>query len=102
MEKEKSALKIKAQIMLEELKCKYQKFNDVKNDKNIIEKIIELNFDEDKIKKFYYGVDKLFNRIEDDYGITGFIDEDVVKNKIMELNCDKEKIIDWIENLLAG
>ena len=56
--KEKSE-KSRAQIILEELKLKYPIFNDTKlNESDIIKKIIELNFDENKIK-VYFDIDKI-------------------------------------------
>ena len=98
--KEKSE---RAKIMLEELKLKYPIFNDnnLKED-DIIKKIIELNFDEDKIKN-YFDIKKIYEELEEDYGISGYIEEEIVKNKIVELNFDKDRIIDWVENtLLCG
>ena len=96
--KEKSE---RAKIMLEELKLKYPIFNDnnLKED-DIIKKIIELNFDEDKIKN-YYDVQKIYEELEEDYGISGIIEEEeMAKNKIVELNFDRDRIIEWIENTL--
>ena len=98
--KEKSE---RAKIMLEELKLKYPIFNDnnLKED-DIIKKIIELNFDEDKIKN-YFDIKKIYEELEEDYGISGYIEEEMAKNKIMELNFDMDRIIDWVENtLLCG
>ena len=97
--KEKSE---RAKIMLEELKLKYPIFNDnnLKED-DIIKKIIELNFDEDKIKN-YYDVQKIYEELEEDYGISGYIEEEIVKNKIVELNFDKDRIIEWVENILVA
>ena len=97
--KEKSE---RAKIMLEELKLKYPIFNDnnLKED-DIIKKIIELNFDVDKIKN-YYDVQKIYEELEEDYGISGFIEEEMAKNKIAELNFDRDRIIEWVENLLMS
>ena len=95
--KEKSE---RAKIMLEELKLKYPIFNDnnLKED-DIIKKIIELNFDVDKIKN-YYDVQKIYEELEEDYGISGYIEEEMAKNKIVELNFDRDRIIEWIEKTL--
>ena len=96
--KEKSE---RAKIMLEELKLKYPIFNDnnLKED-DIIKKIIELNFDEDKIKN-YFDIKKIYEELEEDYGISGIIEEEeMAKNKIVELNFDRDRIIEWIENTL--
>ena len=97
--KEKSE---RAKIMLEELKLKYPIFNDnnLKED-DIIKKIIELNFDEDKIKN-YFDIKKIYEELEEDYGISGYIEEEMVKNKIVELNFDKDRIIEWVENILVA
>ena len=97
--KEKSE---RAKIMLEELKLKYPIFNDnnLKED-DIIKKIIELNFDEDKIKN-YFDIKKIYEELEEDYGISGYIEEEMAKNKIVELNFDKYRIIEWVENLLVS
>ena len=99
---EKSSNEIKAEIMLEELKLKYQNINGVDSDENIIKKIIELNLDENAIIQFY-DINKIYEEFEDDYGIVGFIPEDVAKEKIKELHCDRVAITNWIEdNLLGG
>ena len=98
--KEKSE---RAKIMLEKLKLKYPIFkdNNLKED-DIIKKIIELNFDEDKIKN-YFDIKKIYEELEEDYGISGYIEEEMAKIKIVELNFDKDRIIDWVENtLLCG
>ena len=97
--KEKSE---RAKIMLEELKLKYPIFNDnnLKED-DIIKKIIELNFDEDKIKN-YFDIKKIYEELEEDYGISGYIEEEMAKIKIVELNFDKDRIIEWVENLLMS
>ena len=42
-------MKAKAEIMLEELKLKYQDFTLINNEEKIINKIIEVNFNEDKL-----------------------------------------------------
>ena len=98
---EKSSNEIKAEIMLEELKLKYQNINGVDSDENIIKKIIELNFDENAINN-YYNIEKLYNELEDEYGISGFILEEDAKKKIKELHCDREEIVDWFENYLTN
>ena len=98
---EKSSNEIKAEIMLEELKLKYQNINGVDSDENIIKKIIELNLDENAIIQLY-DINKIYEEFEDDYGISGFIPEDVAKEKIKELHCDRVAITNWIEDDLLG
>ena len=93
--------KIKAKTMYARLIAKYNNIKDAANEENIIKKIIELNFDEMEIKG-YYDMERIYNELENEYGISGFIDEDAMKDKIKELNYDKELIIDWIESVLLG
>ena len=88
---EKSTNEIKAKIMLEELKLKYPNINGVDSDENIIKKIIELNFDENAVNNFY-DIQRVYNELEDEYGISPFIDEEMAKEKIKELHYDKEAI----------
>ena len=112
----------------------------------VLQKIIELNFKIDEIKKFYSKkegkvvnpvvrpagnenagaadnenagaadnenagaakneddeeVDKIYNELEDDYGISGYIEEELAKLKIRELKLDRDAIIEWIENSLVS
>ena len=96
-----STNEIKAKIMLEELKLKYQNINGADSDENIIKKIIELNLNENAIIQFY-DINKIYEEFEDDYGISGFIPEDVAKEKIKELHCDRVAITNWIEDDLLG
>ena len=104
-EKEKDLEKtneIKAKIMLEELKLKYPIFNNsILVEDDIIKKIIELNFNEDKIKN-YCDIDIIYEELDRDFGISGFIPEEEVKDKIVQLNFDKDRIIDWTENKLLN
>ena len=74
------------------------------NKEKVFKKIIELNFNIDEIKKFYIEEEKIVNdlykKINEDYDLPGFIDEKEAKQKFRELNCNKELIIEWIENEL--
>ena len=100
-EKEKSSQKaneIRAEIMLEELKLKYPIFNNNNlNDDFIIKKIIELNFNENKIKE-NCDANKIYQELEDDFFISSYLEEETVINKIIELNFDKEEIIEWVSD----
>ena len=98
---ENSTNEIKAKIMLEELKLKYPNINGVDSDENIIKKIIELNFDENAVNNFY-DIQRVYNELEDEYGNSSFIDEEMAKEKIKELHYDKEAITHWVENVLLG
>ena len=74
------------------------------NKEKVFKKIVELNFNIDEIKKFYIEEEKIVNdlykKINEDYDLPGFIDEKEAKQKFRELNCNKELIIEWIENEL--
>ena len=94
-------LKTKAKIMLEELKLKYQNISLINDDEKIINKIIKLNFNEDKVIEYFdKRVTEILEELDDTYGVLGFMDEDSARNKIIELNLDRDNIIDWIENSL--
>ena len=93
--------KVKAKIMYDELIVKYDYIKNDANEEKIIEKIIELNFDEEAIKN-YYDVQRIYDELEDEYGISGFIEVDDMKNKIKELNCNRQSINEWIESYLSG
>ena len=93
----------------------------------VLKKIKELNFNVDGIKEVYKKgklvdpivnpaneggneggngddeeVNNLYQELEDEYGISGFIEEEAAKAKIRELNCDRDQIVDWIENNLLN
>ena len=91
----------------------------------VLNKIKELNFNVDEIKELYRKkkvdnpvvnpaneggngndddeeVNNLYQELEDEYGISGFIDEEAAKAKIRELNCNRDQIVDWIENNLLN
>ena len=66
--------------------------NSVKNKEDIIKEI-----EEEK-----ETIELLFNEIDEEYGITGFKDEKVFKTKIKELNFDRTRIVQWIEETLLN
>ena len=102
----------------EELYTRLSKLNDVdiRNIKEgvIKKKIKELKFNFEEIKKVYQKknpppilyneeeVNLLFRELDDDYGIAGFLNEEKAKAKIRELKCNKDDLIDWIENNLLN
>ena len=47
-------------------------------------------------------VDKIYQELEDEYGISGFIEEEAAKEEIRKLNLDRTKINEWIENTLIN
>ena len=64
---------------------------------NIIKKIgyIKIQYiDDDKTNQIY-------EQLEEEYGISGFIEEEEAKKKIRQLNYNIEKINEWIENDLV-
>lgn len=58
--------------------------------------------DEEKNNADEEKVQELLNVLEDDYGIKGLMDEEVAKNKIRELNFDKDALFGWVENYLLN
>ena len=65
------------------------------------EKIEDYNLSEpfEIIVKVYGDeVNELYQELEDAYGLSNFIEEERAKAKILELNCNREQICDWIEN----
>ena len=95
--------KIKAKIMYDELIVKYDFIKQIDTEENIIKKIIQLNFNELEIKNFYTNnVDIIYQELEDEYGISGFVEEFVAKDKILELNCNRDLIKEWIEDTLLN
>ena len=94
-------------------------FSKCPNEEAILNKIIELKFNENEIRNFFKKEDdpyeklvqKIFDQIEDEYNVTGFIEEEAAKDKIREIiennNGDEEKskqaAQDWItEELVNG
>ena len=94
--------KIKAKIMYDELIVKYDFIKQIDTEENIIKKIIQLNFNEIEIKNFYTNIDIIYHELEDEYGISGFVEKAVAKSKIIELNCNRDLIIEWIEDTLIN
>ena len=93
---------IKAKIMYDELIVKYDFIKQIDTEENIIKKIIQLNFNELEIKNFYTNIDIIYQELEDEYGISGFVEKNVAKSKIIELNCNRDLIIEWIEDTLIN
>ena len=91
---------IKAKIMYDELIVKYDFIKQIDSERYIIKKIIQLNFNELKIKNFCADVDIIYQELEDEYLISDFVEEFVAKDKILELNCNRDLIKEWIEDIL--
>ena len=51
---------------------------------------------------FEKKVDEIYKELEEEYGISGFIEEEAAKEKIRELKLDRAAINEWIENTLIN
>ena len=98
-------------IEAERIYNKLIKFDDVDfsglSKDEILNKIqSELSLDEVVVRNFFkkdeVKVKEIYDELEEDYGISGFIEEENAKDKIRELKCDREKIIEWFEKFLNG
>ena len=67
--------------------------NKIQSELSLDEVVVRNFFTKDKVK-----VKEIYDEIEEDYGISGFIDEENAKDKIRELKCDRKKIYEWFEN----
>ena len=47
-------------------------------------------------------VNQIYQELEDEYGISGFIEEEAAKDEIRKLNCNRAAINEWIENALIN
>ena len=74
-----------------------------KYNNNELDNIIK-NFGEIKEEKDIdeEEVDEIYQELEDDYGISGYMKEAAAKLKIRELNLNREAIIEWIENCVVS
>ena len=100
----------KAEIIYEKL-SQLEDVDISKYDKNeVIGKIIEVNFNIEKLRDIYRKeiknvderADKIYKEVDEEYGVSSFMDEQVVKAKIKELNYNKELICQWIEEQLLN
>ena len=100
----------KAEIIYEKL-SQLEDVDISKYDKNeVIGKIIEVNFNIEKLRDIYRKeiknvderADKIYKEVDEEYGVSSFMDEQVVKDKIKELNYNKELICQWIEEQLLN
>ena len=97
---------------MSELLNKYRKdfeFTKVANDENQNKQIIlDLKFDEEKIMNWIeensddinikkIDVEEIFNRLDDEFVVSCFLDKEEVIGKIKEFNYDYEKVQNWVE-----
>jgi hypothetical protein len=47
-------------------------------------------------------INQIYQELEDEYGISGFMEEELAKEKIRDFNLDKTKINEWIESALIN
>ena len=71
--------------------------NKIQSELSLDEVVVRNFFTKDKVK-----VKEIYDEIEEDYGISGFIDEENAKDKIRELKYDRKKINQWFENTLLN
>ena len=83
-------------ILIEKIKILYYIIKRVINTDENKEDIIK------EIEEEKETIELLFNEIDEEYGITGFKDEKVFKTKIKELNFDRTRIVQWIEETLLN
>ena len=88
--------KIMANCFEKKVKISF-KYNNNELD-NIIKNFGEIKEEKDIDEE---EVDEIYQELEDDYGISGYIEEAAAKLKIRELNLDREAIIEWIENVVV-
>ena len=71
--------------------------NKIQSELSLDEVVVRNFFTKDKVK-----VKKIYDELEDEFGISGFMDEEYAKDKIRELKYDREKINQWVENILLN
>ena len=47
-------------------------------------------------------IDKMYEELNEEYGVSGFKDEDEVKEKIREFHLNREEVVRWIEESLLN
>ena len=71
-------------------------------DNKVKEKIVEGKLPKDTKSIKDWMLDLIYNEVEEGYGISGFIDEEVMKDKIAELKFNIDEINQYIENTLLN
>ena len=111
-EKAKIQNKEKAQNLYNNLKNGQNlDFSKCPNEEAILNKIIELKFNENEIRNFFKAAGKeeedpkvieIFNELEDGYNLTSLKEKEEIIEKIKELKCDRDKIDKWVEAVING
>ena len=86
-------------------------FSKCANEEAILNKIIELKFNENEIRNFFKAarneeedpkVMEIFEELEDGYNLTSLKEKEEIIEKIKELKCDRDKINEWVEAIISG
>ena len=86
-------------------------FSKCPNEEAILNKIIELKFNENDLRNFFKAAGKeevdpkvmeIFNELEDGYNLTSLKEKEEIIEKIKELKCDRDKINEWVEAIISG
>ena len=86
-------------------------FSKCPNEEAILNKIIELKFNENDLRNFFKAAGKeevdpkvmeIFNELEDGYNLTSLKEKEEIIEKIIELKCDRDKIGEWVEAIISG
>ena len=113
-EKVKNLIENKKLEKAEKIYNELSQLNDVKfpEKDQAMKKIIEQNYDVNVIKELYKNnnadqkedprVDEIYAEVDNDYGVSSFMDENDVKAKIKELNYDIDKVNEWVEEALLN
>ena len=86
------------------------------NKDEVLKNIIDKDFNINEVKKLYpkkeennvnpnppvdwERVDRMFEELDKELGVSGFLEEELVKEKIIAYNFDKEKVTLWIQETL--
>ena len=90
-----------------------EEFNSKLQKEEIVQKIKEYDFDEEKIKEYikkkigdnnnidYQGLNKdevenLYNELDQEFNLSSIMNKEEVIAKIIELKCDRDSLNDWI------
>ena len=91
-------------------------FSKCPNEEAILNKIIELKFNENDLRNFFKAagkekeeggnddqkVNEIFNKLEEEYTLTNQKDREEIIEKIIELKCDSYLINEWVFKVLNG
>ena len=110
IEEERKQIEEEEKKKINELFDKLNQEFEFDSKEEIVQKIKEFNFNEDKIKEYikknnnniyYQGLNKedvenLYNELDKDFNLSSIVDKEEVILKIIELRCDRDALNDWI------